>query len=247
MGPMTSRRCQRRCRDLFSKCQFKRFFYVNLSFNYFRKKTMEYAVLIEDHPMMAEAIGSSLWRWLPGLQLLRAYSLEEAQALLRDAKTPVAFIITDLQLPGSSPEHTLQAVRQWQPQTPVLALTMLADVATMRLCAQNQAMYLCKSAAAESLRQTLKDWLGDDNWQRWSAQPAPQHHPMQDLTTRQLGILHELANGRSNREIADLLHISEDTVRSHIKALFARLGVKNRTQASKFYLQHKQSAAALRA
>lgn len=201
---------------------------------------LEYALLIEDHPMMSEAVGSSLWRWLPGLQLLRAYSWAEARAVLQDAPVAPAFIVTDLQLPGSPPEKTLQSVRQWQAQAPVLALTMLDDLATRELCARYQALYLCKTAAADMLRQTLHDWLGPERWQRWSAQPMPRPHPLQDLTARQLDILRELANGRSNRDIADLLHISEDTVRSHIKTLFTRLAVKNRTQASKFYLQHQE-------
>lgn len=202
--------------------------------------SLEYALLIEDHPMMAEAIGSSLWRWLPGLQLLRAYSWAEARDLLQNSRTPPAFIVTDLQLPGSPPEQTLRSLRQWQAQVPVLALTMLDDQATQQLCAQHQALYLCKSAAADLLHDTLQVWLGPACWQKWSAQPTLGHNPLQDLTTRQLDTLRELANGRSNREIAELLHVSEDTVRSHIKSLFARLAVKNRTQASKFYLQHKE-------
>lgn len=203
--------------------------------------SVEYALLIEDHPMMSEAVGSSLWRWLPGLQLLRAYSLAEALAVLQRAASPPVFIITDLQLPASPPAKTLQSVRQWYPQGPVLALTMLDDQATQELCVRHQVLYLCKTAAADHLRQTLQEWLGVQCWQRWSAQPVLISHPLQELTTRQLDILRELANGRSNREIAELLHISEDTVRSHIKTLFARLAVKNRTQASKFYLQHKGS------
>lgn len=207
---------------------------------------MEYALLLEDHPMMAEAVASSLWRWLPGLQLFRAYSLEEAREVLQDAPVPPVFIITDLQLPGSPPLRTLQSLRQWQPLVPMLALTMLDDAATLQLCAQHEAHYLCKSAAADLLCQTLQAWLGAESWQRWCVQAAAPPNPLQDLTARQQDILRELAHGRSNREIADQLCISEDTVRSHIKALFLRLNVKNRTQASKFYLQHKDGAQALR-
>lgn len=200
---------------------------------------MEYAILIEDHPLMAEAVGSSLWRWLPALQLLRAYSWAEARDVLQGANAAPMFIVTDLQLPGSAPQHTLQSLRQWQPQAPILALTMLEDAETQQLCAQHGARYLCKTAAADLLQQTLQDWLGPELWGRWNTQPQHKNSPLQDLTARQIDILRELANGRRNREIADLLCISEDTVRSHIKALFTRLAVQNRTQASKLYLQHK--------
>lgn len=200
---------------------------------------MEYALLIEDHPLMADAIGSSLWRWLPGLQILRAYSWDEARIILQTPSTPPAFVVTDLQLPGSPPERTLQSLRQWQPDVPLLVLTMLDDMFTQRLCASYGALYLCKSAAADQLKQTLQGWLGQEKWMRWSVQPLLRNHPMQGLTARQTDILRELANGRSNREIADMLFISEDTVRTHIKTLFSRLNVKNRTQASKIYLQYK--------
>lgn len=200
---------------------------------------MEYALLIEDHPLMADAIGSSLWRWLPGLQIVRAYSWDEARAVLQTSSTPPAFVVTDLQLPDSTPERTLQSLRQWQPDVPVLALTMLDDMPTQRLCTAYKVLYLCKTAAADQLKQTLQNWLGQDRWAHWCIQPMLSNHPMQGLTARQIDILRELANGRSNREIADFLHISEDTVRTHIKTLFSRLKVKNRTQASKIYLQCK--------
>lgn len=150
---------------------------------------------------MSEAIGASLWRWLPGLQLLRAYSWAEAVAVLNGAHYPPVFIITDLQLPDSPPTKTLQSLRQLHEQVPVLALTMLEDLSTLALCERYQVLYLCKTAAADHLRQTLQDWLGREQWQKWSAQPSVRLQPFQILTTRQLDILRELANGRSNREV----------------------------------------------
>lgn len=200
---------------------------------------MEYALLIEDHPLMADAVGGSLWRWLPGIQIVRAYSWQEARDALQGVFIPPVFVVTDLQLPGSTPERTLQSLRQWQPDVPVLALTMLDDLSTRQLCAQHNALYLCKTAAADQLQKTLQAWLGHERWSQWSTQTLHHTHPMQGLTTRQTDILRELANGSSNREIASKFRISEDTVRTHVKTLFVRLEVKNRTQASKVYLQHK--------
>ncbi len=208
---------------------------------------MEYALLIEDHPLMAEAVGSSLWRWLPGLQILRAYSWGEARDFLQLPSAPPAFVVTDLQLPGSDPEHTLKSIRQWQPDVPLMALTMLDDLSTLRLCEQHRAIYLCKTAAADQLKQTLQTWLGHQRWLEWSVHQVCVNHPIHGLTTRQTDILRELANGRSNREISELLYISEDTVRTHIKTLFLRLDVKNRTQASKIYLQHKNGLQPIQA
>ena len=149
------------------------------------------------------------------------------------------FIITDLQLPDCEPAQTLRNLRQSLPDVPVLALTMLDDTQTRALCADHRVKYLCKTAASEQLRQTLYDWLGPEHWAKWSMHPDPKDHPLRQFTARQRDILRELANGRSNREIAEVLCISEETVRTHIKALFTRLGIKNRTQASKFYLQHQ--------
>ena len=59
------------------------------------------------------------------------------------------------------------------------------------------------------------------------------------LTSREREVLAELAQGRSNREIARVLHVSEKTVKAHVSSVLAKLGVQDRTQAALFAVRHE--------
>ena len=59
---------------------------------------------------------------------------------------------------------------------------------------------------------------------------------LQQLTRKQNSVLAELAHGYSNKEIAKRMNVSDETVREHVAEIFKRLGVQNRTQATKHYL-----------
>jgi DNA-binding NarL/FixJ family response regulator len=60
------------------------------------------------------------------------------------------------------------------------------------------------------------------------------------LTRREREVLAELAHGRSNREIARALHVSEKTVKTHVSSVLAKLGVQDRTQAALVAVRHEQ-------
>ena len=64
------------------------------------------------------------------------------------------------------------------------------------------------------------------------------------LTAREREVLAELAKGRSNREIARALHVSEKTVKAHVSSVLAKLGVQDRTQAALFAVRHEQGIPA---
>ena len=66
----------------------------------------------------------------------------------------------------------------------------------------------------------------------------PAHRPAHGLTTRELQILRMLATGKSNREIAAALVISDHTVRRHVQNTFAKLGVSSRAAATAFAFRH---------
>jgi DNA-binding NarL/FixJ family response regulator len=73
---------------------------------------------------------------------------------------------------------------------------------------------------------------------RWNGKPT---HKLEQLTAKQNSVLAELAQGYSNKEIARSLNLSDETVRTHLAGIFRRLGVRNRTQATKRYLLDAQA------
>ena len=96
--------------------------------------------------------------------------------------------------------------------------------------------YLIKSASIQSLRERIHAIVGARSIS--DQQGSRRGGTLQDIFTRkQLQVLEELPAGRSNREIAARLSISEETVRSHMKEILARLGVRNRTEGVALYLK----------
>jgi DNA-binding NarL/FixJ family response regulator len=67
---------------------------------------------------------------------------------------------------------------------------------------------------------------------------SPAADPLAQLTPRETDVLKALAQGRSNREIARALSVTEETVKSHVSSILAKLGLADRTQAAIFALQH---------
>jgi NarL family two-component system response regulator LiaR len=63
-------------------------------------------------------------------------------------------------------------------------------------------------------------------------------HPVDRLTPRERDVLAALAQGRSNRDIARVLRISEETVKSHVSSVLGKLGLADRTQAAVYALRH---------
>jgi DNA-binding NarL/FixJ family response regulator len=91
---------------------------------------------------------------------------------------------------------------------------------------------------SQALRDNIQAIVGGHSV---ASHPEPRRtSTLQDIFTRkQLQVLEELPAGRSNREIAARLSISEETVRSHMKEILARLGVRNRTEGVARYLKMK--------
>lgn len=154
-----------------------------------------------------------------------------------------AFILSDLHMAGAAHDVILQALRLWRPDTPILAMSNFQDAGTRELCEHYRIWHLSKKASASQLQEMLMACLGQHLWRQCAQLPADASHPLQALTQRQLAILQEVARGASNRDIAASLGISAETVHSHLRAIFKRLKVKNRTQASKLLLDRSHPMA----
>jgi len=204
-------------------------------------------LIVEDHPIMGNAICSSMAAQIQGAAFDQASNLSQALALLQEAvrmQKPYRMIVTDLHLPDSDGEATLSALRSCCQKSPIVVLTMDESPQIVEACKTLGATYISKSDTSSEFEMAVRAvFLNDADM----VEPKSEHNnsvrvksspdlQLQQLTRKQNSVLAELAHGYSNKEIAKRMNVSDETVREHVAEIFKRLGVQNRTQATKHYL-----------
>jgi DNA-binding NarL/FixJ family response regulator len=191
-------------------------------------------VLVDDHRVVTR----SLKAWLesfPDLKVVGiAVSGEELLEHLSEWKPDV--ILQDLLMPGGIDGiETTRRILQIAPSAKVIALTASVDEARMMGVLRAGAVgYLRKDAEPETLLAAVravargKTYIDPSIGKQILLQPVAAH---EELTPRETDVLRQLALGRSNKEIATALSIGEETVKSHVGSVFAKLQVENRAQA----------------
>jgi DNA-binding NarL/FixJ family response regulator len=162
-----------------------------------------------------------------------------ARAISQSRKLRPDVVVTDLLLPDMDGVAVTQTVRTELPRTQVIVLTSVSDddAFVVRAIRAGAIGYVVKSADIDVLLQTLRSAAGGQVHLSPRAAErlmrevrAPRHDVL--LTERERAVLREVAMGRSNKEIARVLHIAETTVKSHVRAILDKLGVESRTQAA---------------
>jgi two-component system, NarL family, response regulator LiaR len=143
-------------------------------------------------------------------------------------------VLQDLLLPGGiDGVETTRRVLQRSPQTRVIAVTASVDEARlMAVLRCGAAGYVRKDADPETLVAALRAVAAGKTYIDPSvSRQLLRGNAEDDLTAREREVLRALALGRSNRQIASMLQISEETVKTHVAHLLAKLEVENRAQA----------------
>ena len=194
------------------------------------------ALIVEDHPLVADSLVACVRDCDPGVKVETAESLRDALHILARRSAPL-LIITDLTLTDAQGTEAVRGLRQAAPEAPILVFTALDD-ATLRREATDLGVigYLIKSTAIQTLRDEIRGVIG-----KRSAEPnvlrARVEKTSRLLTKKQVAVIEELMAGRSNKQIAARLNLSDETVGSHMKEILSRLGARNRTEAVVRYLQ----------
>lgn len=207
-------------------------------------------VLIEDDANLRESLVGAIKR-CPALTWLADFgSAEEALENIAQLSPDVA--VVDLNLPGMSGIACTRAMKQVLPDCEALVLTTFDD--TERVLAAIKAGargYLVKGASSKELLQAIQDVadggapmtpaiarkvLESFKSPTLSAEPSgPEIH--ESLTEREKEILQLLAQGKVIKEIPDIIHVSQSTVRFHLRSIYKKLHVNNLTQAVVRYLE----------
>lgn len=143
-------------------------------------------------------------------------------------------VLTDLRMPGFSGVELILAVRKEFPDARFIVITTYdSDEDVYRAIQSGAKSYLLKDMSKEQITETIRAvHRGEQVLPNNVAHRLAKRLQREELTGRETEILELLTRGHSNKEIATALFISEDTVKSHLKTLFAKLDVQDRTGAA---------------
>jgi len=186
---------------------------------------------VDDHPLLREGLATIINNQSDMLLVAQASNAQEAIAEYRKHKPDVTLM--DLRLPDRSGIDAMIAVRAEFPQARVIMLTTFeGDVEIQRALEAGARGYLLKSMPPEELVEVIRQvHAGKKRIPPQLAAQLAEHMSDEDLTAREIQVLNHIAGGNRNRDIADKLFITEETVKVHIKHIMEKLGASDRTQA----------------
>lgn len=205
--------------------------------------------LVEDEAIVRDTV-SFLLEATDDLALVGSFAnVEEARQSLGRLHPDI--VLVDIGLPDESGLLLIRTMRPQLPRTEFLVLTVFDDDQHILEAIQSGASgYLVKRDLPEHLITALRTVHQGGSWmsagvarralELFRRQLAPAAG-LQTLTPREREILHLLAQGLSNAEIADRLHISVETVRTHIRHIYRKLQARNRAEAVSRLLQNPPS------
>jgi len=188
-------------------------------------------LIVDDHPLLREGIAA-----LVGGQMDMTLVAECANG--RDAlqafRTHVPDItLMDLQMPELSGLDAMIAIRDEFPEARIIVLTnSTGDVQVLRALRAGARAYLLKNLVRKELLDTIRAvHAGKRTLSPEVSYELAQHASEDGLTRAELEVLQLIAAGNANKQVADRLSITEDTVKGRIKNILAKLGASDRTHA----------------
>ena len=195
-------------------------------------------LIVDDHPAFRAGL-VALLADQPELRVVaECGDGREAVELYRRVRPDV--VLMDLRLPGLSGVEAILAIRQEHSEARVIVVTTYdADEDIYRAIQSGAKSYLMKDSSKAEIVGTIRAvHAGQERLPANIADRLAERRRRPELTLREVEVLQLVAKGRSNKEIASGLSIAEDTVKSHLKTLFVKLGVQDRTAAAISAIQH---------
>ncbi|WP_442797728.1 response regulator [Pantoea vagans] len=201
-------------------------------------------MIVDDHPLMRRGI-RQLLALDPRLEVI-AEANNGTEALAEARRQEPDIILLDLNMKGMSGLDTLKALRHEGISSRILVLTVSdarSDIFAMVDAGADG--YLLKDSEPEILlghilQASQGEKVFSEGVARYLANRQHSADPLRQLTGRESDVLQEVARGLSNKEIAANLHISEETVKVHIRNLLRKLDVRSRVAATVMWLESRK-------
>ncbi|MEX1146860.1 MAG: response regulator transcription factor [Sphingomonadales bacterium] len=205
-------------------------------------------LVADDHSLFREGCKFLLKELEPNSEVVEAGDFDEVRQLLESGED-FDLILIDLRMPGGNETENVRQPRKLAPTTPVVVISALDDPYYAQQAMNNGAAgYIPKSASNSVISSALKLILAGGSYVPPALMSAPAEAPVDSkdqnglpgnlcdmaidvLTPRQKDVMRYLAQGESNKAIADRLGLSEGTIKVHVAAILKALNVANRTQA----------------
>ena len=192
-------------------------------------------MIVDDHALMREGLGQLLAGLYPDLVLLHAANGAQAVAMLLPQRD-IDLVLLDYQLPDMTGLDVLRQFARVQPGLAVLVISGSANPNLMRQTLSAGARgFVQKTGNAQALVEAIDAVLNNGVYTPPELQALVNLGNglrTVDLSPRQETVLYGLMDGRSNREIALELNVSEETVKTHVSAILRFFNAENRTQAA---------------
>jgi DNA-binding NarL/FixJ family response regulator len=193
-------------------------------------------LVVDDHALVREGLRQVLKGLEENLEVLQAGNCEQA-FVLAHKHGDLDLVLLDYHLPDMNGLDALAIFGERHPELPIVLLSGSANTQIMRQVLQaGAAGFVTKSCVSDELLRAVRSVLEGDIYlpqELTNAPPATLEdsngRPL--LTQRQDLVLRCLLDGHANREIAEQLHVSEETVKTHVAAILRHFDVQNRTQA----------------
>lgn len=189
-------------------------------------------LIVEDHNVVRQGL-VALINLAEGIQVV-GEAADGVEAIAQFRKLQPDVTLVDLRLPKLSGVEIIQRVRSESPQARFVVLTTYdGDEDIYRALKSGAKAYLLKGMTSEELIKTIREVAaGRSHIPPAIAERLAERMGTEDLTPREADVLEQIVQGKSNKEIATELEISEATVKTHINSLLSKLGVTDRTQAA---------------
>lgn len=186
---------------------------------------------VDDHPLLHEGLATVIRNQPDLLLVAEASNGQEAIKLFREHTPDVTLM--DLRLPDMSGIDAMIAILAEFPEARIAILTTFAgDAEIHRALERGARAYLLKSMPPKELVEAIRQvHAGKKRIPAEVAAHLAEHYSDEALTGREVEVLRQIAGGNRNRDIAEKLFITEETVKVHIKHIMEKLGASDRTQA----------------
>lgn len=194
-------------------------------------------LIAEDHAVVRQAF-TALLSGAPDIEIAGTVS-NGAEAVDAFTKLNPDVTLMDLQMPMMGGVEAITRIRAGAPDARIIVLTTFdGDEDIYRAMQAGAKAYMLKGMELDELLSAIRAvHAGRARIPAEIAEKLAQRVGSQELTGRELAVLERIVAGRANKEIANDLHISEATVKSHVNSLLGKLGVDDRTHAAVVALQ----------